>query len=159
MFPMVDKFIRGLKNKANDAPVVDLIRLETPSTPISNQTEATIGVLLLDGEVQCFTLEPPWRNNEDDSCIPVGEYVCNKYSSSKFPNVWEVQDVPDRSYILIHVGNTESDSSGCIMLGESVGYLFGKRAVLSSRKAIEKFRNNIGNATDKFYLNIRKGVD
>ena len=105
---------------------------------------ATVGVLSIDGEVTCFTLEPPNRMNERDvSCIPKGEYLCvRKDASNSLTNdtgrAWEVLDVPGRSDILIHVGNTITDTQGCILVGESAGHDLwksGRRAILSSRDA------------------------
>ena len=56
---------------------------------------------------------------------------------------YEVLDVPDRSLILFHAGNTISDSRGCILLGERVGALGEKRAVLNSREAVKKFMDTL----------------
>jgi len=119
---------------------VKIIRLETPKdVEISDQSQATIGVMLVDGKVFCYTLEPPWRGNGKDSCIPVGSYECKKYSSMKYPKSYEVLDVPKRTKILIHAGNIDDHSLGCILLGQSQGYFGGKRAVLNSRVAFNKF--------------------
>ncbi len=75
----------------------------------------------------CSTMELPWKNNETDlSCIPLGIYNLElKYSESFSDELYEILDVPDRSSILIHVGNWAgdknrkyaTDSEGCILLG------------------------------------------
>ncbi len=37
--------------------------------------EQTIGSLMMDGEIFCYTLELPWRENRKNiSCIPIGDY-------------------------------------------------------------------------------------
>src|SRR5689334_19296677 len=53
--------------------------------------------------------------------IPKGEYLCKRgvhqlHSSQPF-TTFEVMDVPNRYGILIHWGNWNSDSNGCILLG------------------------------------------
>lgn len=85
----------------------------------------TIGELVMykDGEpiFRCVTLEPTWANNEKNiSCIPAGEYKVMPYSSERFPNVYELQDVPGRSKILIHKGNFSTNTEGCILVGENI---------------------------------------
>jgi hypothetical protein len=90
--------------------------------------EATIGVLLDPmGNHLCKSIEPPWLDNKKDiSCIPAGTYLVKKYSSQKYPNVWEVTKVTDRTAILFHWGNKVSgikelsDSNGCIILGKDI---------------------------------------
>ena len=65
-----------------------------------------------------FTLELPDKNNERrESCIPCGTYPVQKYSSQKFPNVFELKNVPKRDKILIHTGNFTADTLGCILVG------------------------------------------
>lgn len=85
-----------------------------------------------------YTLENPTRTA--DSAIPAGVYVCKPYSGTKYKNVWEVQAVPGRSAILIHAGNTEADTLGCILLGLSLGKLGNTVAVLESKSAVEALR-------------------
>lgn len=58
---------------------------------------ATIGLFVVDYEIQCFTLEDPWRNNHSfSSCIPAGRYQCQKVDSPKFGPTYEILDIPDR---------------------------------------------------------------
>ena len=68
----------------------------------------------------CMTLEMPWRdNNTSVSSIPTGSYDVVPYSSSKYPDTYEVLKVPGRSYILIHWGNYYYNTEGCILVGEA----------------------------------------
>ena len=69
----------------------------------------------------CHTLELPWKdNNNNVSCIPVGEYKVVKRYSPKYGNHFHVTGVPGRSYILIHKGNYFTDIRGCILVGTGV---------------------------------------
>lgn len=101
--------------------------------------EATIGRLSVNG-FECFTLEEPWLNNATGvSRIPPGEYICKIVMSPHFGSVYEVTNVPHRSHILIHPGNTTADTEGCLLLGSTVELLRDKAQVLESRKAVEAF--------------------
>lgn len=100
----------------------------------------------------CHTMELPWDANQPNvSCIPAGEYEVQPYSSARHPNVWEVTNVPGRTAILIHNGNTEEDSLGCILVGQSAGELDGEPAVLNSDACLDMLR---GIWKDNFILHI-----
>ena len=117
---------------------------------ISNK--AVLGSLELESKEIAKTLENPWLNNQPFiSCIPLGEYIVKTYSSNKYPNVWELQDVEGRSYILIHSGNVEEHTQGCILVGRKWGFLGENIAVLDSRNTLEKLRSILD---DEFLLNI-----
>ena len=75
---------------------------------------------------ECFTVELPWEDNEPRvSCIPEGVYtlgkryspVVQRSSGGEFKEGWEVQDVPGRTYIMIHPGNWPHNFKGCIGVG------------------------------------------
>jgi hypothetical protein len=86
---------------------------------IAPRADGTFGVLLADGQPFAVTLERPWRDNrKGESCIPPGEYTCVRVNSPKFGPTWMVNDVPGRSEILFHAGNTFTDSHGCILVAE-----------------------------------------
>ncbi len=77
----------------------------------------TFGILYTKG-FSCYTVEKPWDDNKPFiSCIPAGEYKCDKYVSSKHGETYLVAGVEGRSYILFHKENTPSDVTGCIALG------------------------------------------
>ena len=84
---------------------------------------STIGELFINGERFCDTLENPWLNNQRNiSCIPAGQYKVRlrlpRESATRDYLHLLVQDVPNRDYILFHIGNTAKDTSGCILVGQ-----------------------------------------
>ena len=75
---------------------------------------------------ECLTLERPWADNKRGvSCIPDGEYQVRKWHNDEAEeagkrityNHFQVLDVPDRTGILIHVGNYVDQIEGCILPG------------------------------------------
>lgn len=102
----------------------------------------TRGVLRLPGDWTCYTIEPPWRDNGVGvSCIPEGQYqlamraspVVERTTGGEFERGWEVQNVPQRSYIMFHPGNNANDTEGCICPGNGTGIYQDLPAVWSSR--------------------------
>lgn len=84
--------------------------------------ESVIGKLYLNGEFISYTLELAWKNNQKSiSCVPRGVYDCKirlaKDSASRNYDHLILEDVPNRSYILFHRGNSAKDSKGCILTG------------------------------------------
>ncbi len=130
-------------------PVIEIIRVESTIT-------GTFGILTIQKQAFCVTLELPDRLNQANaSAIPALQYLCRKVISPKFGKTYQVLDVPDRSHILFHGGNTIHHTRGCILLGEHFGKLKGDRAILNSGKTFKKFIQTIGKHTD-FHLTIRE---
>ena len=102
----------------------------------------TIGNLFIDGEYFCDTLEDKDRGLRQDmpeaeiirkkvcgqTAIPAGRYrISMDITSPTFQNrTWAkpyggkvpaLLSVPGYSGVLIHVGNTPADTSGCILVG------------------------------------------
>lgn len=127
--------------------IVELIRLE-------ESPQGTIGVMRIDKQIFCFTLEPPDRLNERNiSSIPAKQYLCKPFESKRFGKTFEVADVPGRSAILFHAGNTVDHTEGCILVGESVGKLKGDRAVLNSGATFKRFAEAVG-VVQMFHLTV-----
>lgn len=79
------------------------------------------GTLWINQHIQCSTLELDWKNNKvERSCIPIGSYQVRKHNSPKFGKVFKVLRVPKRTHILIHAGNFTMDTTGCILVGETI---------------------------------------
>jgi hypothetical protein len=101
---------------------------------VSYTRKGTFGVLTKGGTPLCVTLEDPWEGNERGvSCIPVGRYRVEKHSGTKFKDAWVLKNVPGRTAILIHIGNSIEDTSGCILVGRS----FNAHTIRDSRNAME----------------------
>ena len=117
--------------------------------------DCTLGRLEFEG-FKCWTVERPWLDNAVNvSCVPDGVYTMERHDSPKFgPDVWELQNVPERSYILIHAGNTSKDVTGCIALGEGLGD--GGDGVTSSRKALSEFEK-LTNGIESLEIKIASG--
>lgn len=102
----------------------------------SGQSDSTLGLLFERGDVQdnwlCFTLEDEHRDVKvaGETRIPDGVYKLklrthggfhNRYKE-KYPfhiGMIEVCDVPGFTDILIHTGNTDDHTAGCLLLGDS----------------------------------------
>ena len=100
--------------------------------------ESTIGRLFINGESFCDTLENPWLDNQRNiSCIPQGQYKVRlrypRESATRDYLHLLVQDVPNRDWILFHIGNTAKDTSGCILVGNGRKH----NVVENSRLAME----------------------
>ena len=119
--------------------------------------QKNIGAIVCKKGFICYSMELPWFNNKPNvSCIPDGDYsvsYMNRSASGKYKDVYHVKGVKGRSGILIHKGNTESDTLGCILPGSRVGYLGGKRAVLGSAQAMRKLHKVTGRKS--FTLKVR----
>jgi len=115
---------------------------------------ATMGILTVIGEEHApiFTLENPYRETIVDSCIPDGEYECVPHVSPHHGETYLVKNVPERTDILFHAGNTEADTRGCIILGMIASTANGIPRVDASKVAMEKFRLMIGD--EGFILKI-----
>jgi hypothetical protein len=114
--------------------------------------QGTKGVLILPDGVFCNTMELPWRGNRPNvSCIPCGEYDVAVRESPRFGKIYEVRNVPGRSYILFHAGNFAGDVSlgyrthveGCILLGKYFGEIEGQQAVMVSRPVVRQLMDRL----------------
>lgn len=105
---------------------------------------ATLGVLIFDKMPKFATLELPWRHNQKNvSCIPSGKYLCTRINDDKHGITIEVEGVPGRDGIYVHVGNTSKDTQGCILIGGAYGGNKDRPAVINSRVAMDEFRKLI----------------
>ena len=89
---------------------------------LDESVDQTLGYLTLyDGlkkVFECVTLELPYEHNiAMVSSIPKGSYKVSHRYSEKYKNHLIVDDVPNRRYILIHHGNYNTDTRGCILVG------------------------------------------
>jgi hypothetical protein len=137
-------------------PSLPQVRIER----YDSDPERIFGRVFWDGKPQLISYELPWLDNARNvSAIPEGRYICTRHVTARYPEsrrAYVLADVPGRSGILFHSGNTARDTDGCILLGLASGKLHvdGKMrdAVLSSRDAMERFHEFINNR--RFELEI-----
>lgn len=118
---------------------------------LSEDQYGTHGILSAEnGDMICYTLEEPWHENQKDiSCIPDGRYSVIPHNSQKFPDCWQIVNVPQRTAILIHAGNTLADTKGCVL----VGLKRVPQGVLQSKDALKKLKGIIKNVFEIVIIN------
>ena len=103
----------------------------------SSKSNSTLGMLFdVTGKPKflCYTLEDEFREVKvsGETRIPSGTYnitlrteggvntrYTEKFGADFNKGMLWVRDVPNFEYILIHIGNTDLDSSGCLLVGDS----------------------------------------
>lgn len=91
---------------------------------------ATLGKLYVDDAYECVTLEDVVRDLgpdgsgkvQDATAIPAGTYAIKIGPSPAHQNrlFMRLQDVPFFSGIMIHSGNDDVDTCGCVLVGQVV---------------------------------------
>jgi len=108
---------------------------------------STIGELLVDGIFECFTLEDAERpiKIKGETAIPKGTYKVIINESNRFKRLLPLLlNVPNFEGVRIHSGNTNHDTEGCILVGQSRN----KEYIGQSRKAFEKLFKKMQKAKD-----------
>jgi len=127
--------------------------------------DATIGALYLNGIFQCYTCEDEERDIKlkGETRVPNGIYNVtlrreggfhNRYKEkfgrkhkgmlaiSNKPDYWIVKDGMSFQYVLIHIGNTDDNTDGCLLVGNQAT----KSTVGSSTDAYRVLYPKIANA-------------
>lgn len=127
----------------------------------SANKESTLGVLLIDDVFQCHTLEDEYRSEKvmHETRIGEGTYKISlaawgdhhKRYGIKFPEFHKgmliLENVPKFQGILIHMGNNDDHTSGCILLGMTANNnKLGDGQVLNSEQAYRLVYPKIANA-------------
>lgn len=95
-----------------------------------------VGRLSFNSKQICYTLEHLGKE------IPCGEYPLKKTYSPKFKRSLPIVcNVPGRSGIRIHSGNTYVDSSGCILVGWNVSRTLTREVFLCNSLDALKYVN------------------
>lgn len=127
--------------------ILDLIR-------VGSSSRGTFGVLRYGAVPFVLTLERPWLDNQQRvSCIPAGRYRCARVRSPGFGNTFEVMQVPDRTHILFHRGNTVSETEGCILIGKEFSGTWDKPMLVASDRGYLEFMK-LMDGVQVFDLNV-----
>ena len=125
--------------------------------------QSTLGIFFIEGKRQCFTLEDEPRKIKvkGETRIPAGRYqITMDQPSSKDKKYFDIMkkygkvhhgmlrllDVPGFQGILIHIGNFETDTDGCILVGETAGMdVNGWNKVITSTDVYIRLYSKISN--------------
>ena len=103
---------------------------------ISSESDSSSGLVFDitdERKFLCYSLEDEYRNDKvmHETRVPAGTYQIqlrkvggfNARYAKKYGDfhkgMLHVQDVPGFEYILIHTGNTDEHTSGCLIVGDS----------------------------------------
>ena len=121
---------------------------------LSDTPHGMFGALIRGDTPLILTLENNWLDNKKYiSCIPAGEYFVDKYSSVKYPNVWEIKDVIGRTHILFHAGNWQKDTKGCVLVGDRLI----PHGIGNSKATLDRMRDEFPDQFKLLILNPLKG--
>ena len=100
----------------------------------------TVGRLYIDGVYFCYTLEDVVRQGakvDGQTAIPTGTYNVIINHSNRFNrDLPLLENVPNFTGVRIHSGNTDKDTDGCILLGQTYA---GQDFIGNSKAAFDIF--------------------
>lgn len=129
----------------------------------SDNGESTLGLLFIDCKFVCYTIEDEARNKKvyGETRIPEGVYklgirdvggfhnrYLNKFGKDFHKGMIQIMQVPDFEYILLHIGNDDDDTAGCILVGDSA----------NNNTIADGFISSSTNAYKRIYPEIIKAV-
>lgn len=138
--------------KNNTADTVQVITVER----FTSDDDATLSLISVDNCFVCFGLEDEFRLHKvaGETRIPAGTYSVklrteggfHQRYSKRFPAfhkgmLW-LTNVPNFEHVLIHIGNTDDDTAGCLLVGEGAKTSYGL-SVTHSALAYEKLYRQV----------------
>ena len=118
--------------------------------------DTTVSVVFVDSEFICFFIEDEYREHKvtGETRIPTGTYEIDlrtyggfdRRYRDKYPDIHmgmlQLMDVPGFTDILIHVGNTDDNTMGCLLANSGVyveeGNISGQSSVNAYKRFYEK---------------------
>lgn len=131
--------------------------------------DTTISRVMIDGQFECFGLEDEYREEKvaQETRIPAGTYRvalrkeggfhqkhAKRYGASH-RGMLHIKDVPGFQWILIHCGNTDEHTAGCLLVGSHAHTDAGDMSISQSRAAYERFYPKVVDAAERGELSIR----
>lgn len=133
-----------------------------------SDADATISKVDVDGRFVCFGLEDEYRADKiaGETRIPAGRYGVGVRAEGGFHaryaerfadmhrGMLHVRDVPGFDFILIHVGNTDEDTAGCLLVGLNAVVDDDELRLSSSKLAYQKLYPMVIGAAEQGALEI-----
>jgi len=137
----------------------------------SDDGDSTLGLFYIDGKFVCYTLEDESREVKvkGETCIPEGTYnviyqdtitpMTERYRDKYdwFDKHLMLDNVPGFSTIYIHIGNDDSATDGCLLLGDSAISNVTKDGFIGSSK--NAFRRNYKTICDALNSDISVSIE
>lgn len=115
--------------------------------------DTTISRVMVEGNFVCFGLEDEYRVEKvvGETRIPAGTYRVtlrtegghHERYKERFSDIHRgmlyIRDVPNFEWILIHCGNTDEDTAGCLLVGSQAITEPGSMSITSSTAAYRRF--------------------
>ena len=137
---------------------------------IKSNSEETLSNIELEGLFECFGLEDEHRSIKvsGETRIPQGKYPVrartignfHKRYSDRFPGfhrgMLQIVGVPNFEYVLIHIGNDDEDTAGCLLVGQSYRD-FKRITIRSSTLAYKQLYKKVIQAAidEKLYIEFK----
>ncbi len=131
--------------------------------------DSTICKVSVDGKYVCFGLEDEYRLEKviGETRIPAGTYKIGLRTEGGHHEKYKVRfvdihkgmlhilDVPNFKWILIHCGNTDEDTAGCLLVGSQAITEPGDMKIINSTAAYRRFYPMVVEAAENDDLTIR----
>ena len=145
---------------------MDLICQRTNFWPLSTGSELSVN-----GAHECYVLELPVKDAKPGSAIAPGKYLIVLASSPKFQaiakeDMWfaayadampHIVGIPGRSEIMLHPGNSPENTSGCLLVGETLEENFVGNSRVAFAALYPKIRGAIV-AGEAVSIEVRGGI-
>jgi len=133
----------------------------------ASDAESTASFIFIDKQYECMGLEDEHRTKKvwGETRIPAGTYQVelrteggfhNRYTQrfgAKHKGMLHIVGVPNFEYVLIHIGNDDDDTAGCLLVGRDL--LKHKHFTLSnSTKAYLSLYDKLWRAAEARQLSI-----
>jgi hypothetical protein len=118
--------------------------------------KSTIGEMHIDGQFECFTLEDLVRpvKIKGVTAIPAGTYEVVVNFSARFQRLLPLLlNVPNFDGVRIHAGNTDADTEGCILVGQTKSPDFIGKSRLAFDAVFAKIQAAAAN--EKIFIEVR----
>lgn len=130
--------------------------------------DSTLSCLFIDGLFECFGLEDEfrWQKVDAETRIPAGRYKVQVRRWGGFHSRYadrfagfhrgmlEIESVPNFTDILIHVGNWEHNTAGCLLVGTGAYSEQGNMSLQASANAYERLYKKVIDAAESNKLEI-----
>lgn len=120
---------------------------------LTDTGDETLGKLFLDEKFLCYVLEDTYRDRKvkHETRIPAGVYELNlraygghynryikRFKDFEHKGMIELMNVAGFTHILIHIGNSKKDTSGCLLVGDGFKVSGSTISLMDSTKAYRK---------------------